>query len=76
MSLLIKNIPKSLDYATLEKYVSAYARVFTLEKIEDKNSSVESWNALLEIPHEIGRLIMIELLTKSGCTISAKEKDI
>lgn len=66
MSLLVKNIPKSLDYATLEKYVSAYARVFTLEKIEDG----ESWNAILGIPHEIGRLIMIELLTKSGCTIS------
>lgn len=73
MPLLLEDIPKSLDYEWLKKYVGGYAKVFTLEKLKERDNS---WDAILNIPYVISRLMVVELLDgqqMNGCTISIKE---
>ena len=72
-TLLIEDIPKSLDYEWFKKYVTGYVKAFTLEKLKEKE---HSWDALLNIPYVISRLMIIELLDgqqMDGCRISVKE---
>jgi len=73
MPLLVEDIPKSLDYDWLKKYISGYAKVFSLEKLKERGNS---WDAILNIPYEISRMMVVELLDgqqMNGCRISIKE---
>jgi hypothetical protein len=75
MKLLLKDIPQSLDYERLERYVSAYAKTFALKALDPQQPDQSSWNATLSVPHKISSLMLIELLDKerSGSgTISIK----
>ena len=73
MTLLVEDIPKSLDYEWLKKYIGGYAKVFSLEKLKERDNS---WDAILNIPYEISRMMVVELLDGQqveGCRISVKE---
>ena len=73
MTLLMEDIPKSLDYEWFKKYIGGYAKVFSLEKLGERE---HSWDAILNIPYVISRLMVIELLDgqqMNGCRISIKE---
>ena len=73
MPLLVEDIPKSLDYEWLKKYIGGYAKVFSLEKLKERD---HSWDAILNIPYVISRMMVVELLDgqqMNGCKISVKE---
>ena len=73
MPLLVEDIPKSLDYEWLKKYIGGYAKVFSLEKLKERDNS---WDAILNIPYVISRMMVVELLNGQqieGCRISVKE---
>ena len=73
MTLLVEDIPKSLDYEWFKKYITGYAKVFSLEKLKERDNS---WDAILNIPYVISRLMIIEVLDgqqMDGCIISVKE---
>ena len=75
MKLLLEDIPNAIDYERLERYVSSYAKNFTLKALDSQQSGPSSWNATLSVPHRISSLMILELLDKekSGCgTISIK----
>lgn len=73
MTLLVKDIPKSLDYEWFKKYITGYVKSFSLEKFKERE---HSWDAILNIPYVISRLMIIEVLDGQqidGCRISVKE---
>ena len=73
MPLLVEDIPKSLDYDWLKKYIGGYAKVFSLEKLKERETS---WDGILDIPYVISRMMVVELLDgqqMDGCRISIKE---
>ena len=73
MTLLMEDIPNSLDYEWLKKYIGSYAKVFSLEKLKERD---HSWDAVLDIPYVISRMMVVELLDgqqMDGCRISVKE---
>ncbi len=73
MTLLIENIPKSLGYEWFKKYIGGYVKSFSLEKFKERE---HSWDAILNIPYVISRLMIIEVLDgqqMDGCKISVKE---
>jgi len=75
MKLLLEGIPQSLDYESLERYISSCAKTFTLKALDPQQSGPSSWNAMLSVPHKISSSMLIYLLDKerSGCgTISIK----
>jgi hypothetical protein len=60
MDLLIEGLTSDFD---LEKFISAYAKKFSIESLEDGNK-------IVIIPHEISPLMIIDLL--NGCKINCK----
>lgn len=73
MTILIENIPHKFDYEAMKKYVSRYTKVFSLEKLKERETS---WDGILDIPYVISRMMVVELLDgqqMDGCTISIKE---
>ena len=75
MELLLEGIPNTMDYASLERCVSACAKTYTIKALDPQQSDQSTWNAMLSVPHRISSLMLIDLLDKerSGCgTISIK----
>jgi hypothetical protein len=75
MDLLLEGIPNTMDYERLERYISAYAKTFTLKALNAKQDNQSGWNATLSIPHKISSLMILEVLDGQKCasgTISVK----
>jgi len=66
MNLLIEGLPRSFD---LEKFISAYAKNFSIEVVGNGNK-------IVTIPHEISPLMIIDLLNGqkiNGTLITVKK---